>query len=153
MLKPATARHAGISENTRLYRPATLIQPIYPYICCSLTLQIFMKVPLFLLIFLWVGCSPASKFKKDRSLFNQSVVIKSFKSVNDLNDAYFDIRENNFFEYYRQLFDSIKNSRYTGRYQKSGDTFLLEFYDKKGIDILGRKALIDSNLNQIFFFK
>ena len=112
-----------------------------------------MKVPLFLLIFLWVGCTPASKFKKDRPLFNQSVVIKSFKSVNDLNDAYFDIRENNFFEYYRQLFDSIKNSRYTGRYQKSGDTFLLEFYDKKGIDILGRKALIDSNLNQIFFFK
>jgi hypothetical protein len=108
--------------------------------------MLFMKITLFLLVFLWAGCSPASKFKRDRPLFNQSVVLKSFKSVNDLNDAYFDIRENN-------LFDSIKNSRYTGRYQKSGDTFLLEFYDKKGIDILGRKAVIDSNKNQIFFFK
>ena len=27
-----------------------------------------------------------------------------------MNDSYFEIKENNFFEFYRQLFDSVKNT-------------------------------------------
>lgn len=74
----------------------------------------------------------------------------SFKSVADMNDSYFILKENNFFEFYRQLFDSVKNTRYPGKYSKSGDTLLLEFYDKKGYEILGKKAII--NKNDIIFF-
>mgnify|MGYP006991849940 FL=1 len=77
----------------------------------------------------------------------------SFKSVADMNDSYFVIKENNFFEFYRQLFDSVKNSSYTGKYNNNGDTLVLQFYNKKGIKLLGNKALIDDNKKEIRFFK
>ena len=69
-----------------------------------------------------------------------------------MNDAYFVIRENYFFEFYRQLFDSVKNTSYPGRYTQKGDTLLLNFYNKKGEEILGRKALINPNKKEIIFF-
>ena len=69
-----------------------------------------------------------------------------------MNDSYFDIRENNFLEFYRQLFDSVKNSRYPGKYSLQGDTMLLYFYDKKGYDLLGKKAYIDKEKKEIIFF-
>ena len=69
-----------------------------------------------------------------------------------MNDAYFVIKENNFFEFYRQLFDSVKNTSYPGRYTKSGDTLLLNFYNKKGRDFLGSKAFINPYKKEIIFF-
>lgn len=77
----------------------------------------------------------------------------SFQSVADMNDAYFVIRENNFFEFYRLLFDSVKNSSYPGRYSKKGDTLLLDFYDKKGAAILGTRAIVNDPNKKITFFK
>lgn len=83
--------------------------------------------------------------------FDASSVQQSFRSVADMNDSYFEIRENNFFEFYRQLFDSVKNTRYPGKYTKNGDTLVLNFYNKKGEDVLGRKALVKGNKEIVFF--
>jgi len=99
------------------------------------------------------SCSPAYRFKKDKALFDASKVTSSFKSVADMNDAYFEIRENQFFEFYRQLFDSLKNSSYPGRYSMNNDTMLLHFYDKKGKKLLGEKAWVDKEKHQVRFFK
>ena len=69
-----------------------------------------------------------------------------------MNDSYFVIKENNFFEFYKVLYDSVKNTRYPGKYTKNGDTMILSFYDKKGSTLLGHKALIDRNNKEIVFF-
>lgn len=98
------------------------------------------------------SCSPASKFKKDKPAFEAAKVLTSFRSVADMNDSYFVIKENNFFEFYRQLFDSVKNTRYPGKFTRSGDTMLLVFYNKKGAELLGKKAWIDTKKNEIVFF-
>ncbi|MEP6711440.1 MAG: hypothetical protein ABJA37_03440 [Ferruginibacter sp.] len=98
------------------------------------------------------SCSSSNKFNKDKPLFEASKVQMSFKSVADLNDSYFEIKENNFFEFYRQLFDSVKNTRYPGKYTKVGDTLFLEFYNKKGLELLGSKAIIDERKKEIVFF-
>ena len=98
------------------------------------------------------SCSSNHQFRKDRPLFVSSAVITKYKAVADMNDAYFVIKENHFFEFYRQLFDSVKNTSYPGRYTQTGDTLLLNFYDKKGEDILGSKALINPNKKEIVFF-
>lgn len=100
-----------------------------------------------------VSCSPEYKFNKDKAAFDASKVQIIFKSVADMNDSYFEIKENNFFEFYRQLFDSIKNTSYPGRYSKKGDTLLLQFYDKKGKALLGNKAVISQGNKEIIFFK
>lgn len=75
-----------------------------------------------------------------------------YKAIADMNDAYFVIKENNFFEFYRELFDSVKNSSYPGRYTKNGDTLYLQFYNKKGTNLLGNKALINTQKKEIIFF-
>ena len=109
-------------------------------------------IPAVLILFI-LSCSPTYKFNKDKSLFDASAIQQSFKSVADMNDSYFDIRENNFFEFYRQLFDSIKNTSYPGKYTMNGDTLILNFYNKKGVALLGSKALIDKTKKEIIFFK
>jgi hypothetical protein len=99
------------------------------------------------------SCSPAAKFNKDKAAFEASTITRSFKSVADMNDSYFEIRENNFFEFYRQLFDRVKNTSYPGKYELKGDTLYLKFYDKKGKELLGNKAVIHETKNEIIFFK
>ena len=100
-----------------------------------------------------LSCSPSFKFRNDKPLFEASKVQMSFKSVADLNDSYFELKENNFFEFYRQLFDSVKNTSYPGRYTKKGDTLFLQFYNKKGLQLLGSKAVVNEKKKQIVFFK
>ena len=112
-----------------------------------------MKYILLLSLICMISCSPASKFKKDKALFEESAVQQSFKSVADMNDSYFVIKDNNFFEFYRQLFDSVKNTSYPGKYTKNGDTLVLHFYNKKGGSLLGTKALVDKEKKEIRFFK
>ena len=99
------------------------------------------------------ACSPSLRFNKDKAAFDASPVIRSFKSVADMNDSYFELKENNFFEFYRQLFDSLKNTSYPGKYELKGDTLHLQFYDKKGKELLGSKAVIRETKNEIVFFK
>ena len=106
---------------------------------------------LFPLAFL-MACSPLNSFKKDKSLFESSRVVTKYKAVADMNDAYFVIKENNFFEFYRELFDSIKNTSYPGKYSVNGDTLYLRFYNKKGNNLLGNKALINTLKKEIIFF-
>ncbi len=100
-----------------------------------------------------VSCSNEYKFNRDKAAFESSKVKMSFVSVADMNDSYFELKENNFFEFYRQLFDSVKNTRYPGRYTQQGDTLFLKFYNKKGKDLLGNKAVINEKKKQIIFFK
>ena len=112
-----------------------------------------MRFILFAGLLCFLSCSPNHTFTKDKPLFDASAIRMSFKSVADMNDSYFVIKENNFFEFYRQLFDSVKNTSYPGRYTKKGDTLLLNFYNKKGKELLGSKALIDEGKKEIRFFK
>ena len=99
-----------------------------------------------------VACSPVNRFKNDKTLFEASKVITKYKAVADMNDAYFVIKENNFFEFYRELFDSLKNTSYPGKYTKSGDTLFLKFYNKNGNKLLSNKALLNSEKKEIIFF-
>jgi hypothetical protein len=98
------------------------------------------------------SCSSTNAFKKDKPAFNTSVVIMKYKAIGDLNDSYFTIRQNNFFEFYMQLFDSVKNTSYPGKYTKSGDTLFLNFYNKGAEVFLGSKALINNDKKEIIFF-
>ncbi len=112
----------------------------------------------YICIFLIIGtivlsCSPEYKFNKDRAAFDASKVTISFTSIADMNDSYFDIKENNYFEFYRQLFDSVKNTRYPGRYTRRGDTLYLKFYNNKGRKLLGSKAVIHEGKKEIVFFR
>ena len=70
-----------------------------------------------------------------------------------MNDSYFVVKENNFFEFYKELFDSVKNTSYPGKYTKNGDTLMLYFYNKKGAALLGTKALIRQGKKEIVFFR
>ncbi|MEJ7609812.1 MAG: hypothetical protein WKF88_01395 [Ferruginibacter sp.] len=114
-------------------------------------IRIFFSVIICITAFV-ISCSPSKGFRKDKALFDASPEIVKYKAIADMNDAFFVLKENNFFEFYRQLFDSVKNSSYPGRYSKSGDTLLLNFYNKKGEDILGSKAIINQNKKEIIFF-
>lgn len=105
----------------------------------------------FLLLF--VSCSSSREFEKVEDEFNASMVIMKFKSVADMNDSYFEIKENNYFEFYRQLFDSVKNTSYPGTYTVTNDTFNLKFYDKRGKKLLGSKAVVNESKNEIIFFQ
>lgn len=99
------------------------------------------------------GCSPAACFNKDRKAFEAAKTIMSFKAVADMNDAHFDIKENNYMEFYRELFDSVKNTSYPGKYSLKGDTMLLSFYNKKAAALLGTKAVVNEKKKQIIFFR
>jgi hypothetical protein len=114
---------------------------------------IYMRPILFYIsIVLLLNACANTGFKKDKAAFENAKTIRSFKSVADMNDSYFTIRENDFFEFYKVLYGSEKNSSYPGKFTRSGDTMLLHFYNKKGYELLGRKALIDKANNEIVFF-
>lgn len=99
-----------------------------------------------------LSCGATSHFKKDKTLFQSSAIINQYKAIGDLNDSYFAIKENNFFEFYMQLFDSVKNTSYPGKYAKNGDTLFLTFYNKPAQAFLGTKALINTTKKEIIFF-
>ena len=98
------------------------------------------------------SCSSTNAFKKDKQAFEASAVIMKYKAIGDLNDSYFTIKQNDFFEFYMQLFDSVKNTAYPGKYTKNGDTLFLNFYNKGAEAFLGSKALINNDKKEIVFF-
>jgi hypothetical protein len=114
------------------------------------TFQIFLIIIAILIIV--ISCASTNNFKKDKTAFDAAVVIMKYKAIGDLNDSYFTIRQNNFFEFYMQLFDSVKNTSYPGKYTKSGDTLFLNFYNKGAEVFLGSKALINNDKKEIIFF-
>ncbi len=112
-----------------------------------------MKFILVLLLAMFIfSCANTGGFNKDKALFESSAVITKYKAIADLNDSYFTIKQNNFFEFYMQLFDSIKNTSYPGKYTKNGDTLYLNFYNKVAENFLGSKALINQGKKEIIFF-
>jgi hypothetical protein len=112
-----------------------------------------MKILLPLLsTFFIISCGNKNGFKNDKALFESSAIITKYKAIGDLNDSYFTIKENNFFEFYMQLFDSVKNTAYPGKYEKNGDTMYLNFYNKGAEVFLGSKALINEQKKEIIFF-
>jgi hypothetical protein len=115
------------------------------------TTQIFTLIIIVVSIIIF-SCSPTNAFKKDKAAFDSSPVISTYKAIGDLNDSYFTIRQNNFFEFYMQLFDSVKNTAYPGKYTKKGDTLFLNFYNKGAEVFLGSKALINNDKKEIIFF-
>ena len=121
------------------------------YFCC-MKINYNYTLLLLVLITLLFSCSATHRFKKDEAFFNASSIITKYKAVADMNDAYFVIKQNNFFEFYRALFDSVKNTTYAGKYTKKGDTLFLTFYNKRGNDLLGNKAFINPDKKEIIFF-
>lgn len=97
------------------------------------------------------SCSIFNGMEKKLRSIDNAKTLRSFTSVADMNDAFFVLKENNYFDFYRQLFDSVKNSRYPGTYTTLGDTLYLHFFDKKGAEILGNKAVLRSD--DIIFLK
>ena len=113
-----------------------------------------VKLLTFLLaVSIFLSCNRSMSFRKDKAAFEASATTRSFKSVADMNDAYFEIKENGYFDFYRQLFDSVKNSRYPGKFELRNDTMYLHFYDKRGRELLGNKAVVHEKKNEIQFFK
>ena len=113
----------------------------------------YIKILSFILVVVFIAsCGSSNKFGRDKNLIESSKVITKYKAIADMNDAYFVIKENNFFEFYRQLFDSVKNTAYPGKYTKYGDTLFLKFYNKEGNNLLGNKALINTEKKEIIFF-
>jgi hypothetical protein len=98
------------------------------------------------------ACSASNTFKKDKSAFDAAAVITKYKAVGDMNDSYFTIKENNFFEFYMKLFDTLKNTAYPGKYTRNGDTLFLNFYNNYAEEFLGSKALINPQRKEIVFF-
>lgn len=103
-------------------------------------------------VFLCSACQQNKLYRQNKSALQAAQTIKTYKAIGDLNDAYFDIKQNNYFEFYMQLFDSVKNTYYPGTYNQNGDTLHLQFFNKKGAAFLGTKALINSSKNEIIFF-
>ncbi len=100
-----------------------------------------------------VACVCSREFKKNMKSVDDAVVLKSFKNVVEgVNNSYFEIKENNYFDSYRLLFDSVKNTRYAGTYtsQAGSDTISLKFFHSKGVNMLGSKAVIKGK-NITFF--
>ena len=106
----------------------------------------------FAIAIFFYSCASTNSFKKDKAQFDASAIITKYKAIGDLNDSYFTIKENNYFEFYMQLFDSVKNTSYPGKYSKNGDTLFLNFYQKGAEIFLGNKALINQQKKEIVFF-
>jgi hypothetical protein len=113
-----------------------------------------MKIVVALCSLFLFSCASTREFKTNMKAVEKAAVLKSFKNVVEgVNDSYFEIKENNYFDSYRLLFDSVKNTRYAGTYTSNAgnDTIALQFFKSKGQMILGSKAVIKGK--NITFFK
>ncbi len=112
-----------------------------------------MKFAISLLsLFCAASCGNMREFKTPKKSFSSSADIGTYKAIADMNDSYFVIKENNFFEFYMQLFDSVKNTSYPGTYKRNGDTLHLHFYNSRGKLLLGSNALINAEKKEVIFY-
>lgn len=99
-----------------------------------------------------VSCNNAEQKSEELPpLTEQKAFNKTFMSLSDLNDCYFTLTENNQFEYYKMLLDSIKNTEFTGQYKIVNDTIYLTFDKEEGKNLLGYRVIIDENAENIVF--
>ncbi len=98
------------------------------------------------------ACSSKIPVKKFNATVDAAQEIKVFKNVvSGANNSYFVLKTDNYFDFYRELFDSVKNTRYPGTYIMKGDTIQLTFNQKSGKKFLSRQAVISGD--KITFFK
>lgn len=114
-----------------------------------------MKVaPFLILLYSTIGCQSTPSHPEVFPT-NTGTTIKTyhktFTSVSDLNDSYFTLNQDQTFEYYKLLLDSIKNTVYSGTYRVEHDTIFLEFQDEDGKHLLGERVLIDTLQENILF--
>ena len=114
-----------------------------------------MKVaPFLILLYSIIGCQSTPSHPEVFPT-NTGTTIKTyhktFTSVSDLNDSYFTLNQDQTFEYYKLLLDSIKNTVYSGTYRVEHDTIFLEFKDEDGKHLLGERVLIDTLQENILF--
>lgn len=112
----------------------------------------YMKGVVILFLILVFSCNSSKKQGNDLENLEKAKVIKTFKATSDMNDSYFSLKENNYFEFYKSLYDSVKNTVYGGKYSKIGDTLVLNFFDNKGDSLFGNRAVINSENSKIYFF-
>lgn len=104
-----------------------------------------LKTPVILAFMLFISCNTLTTNTVEKGLN------KTFTSISDLNDSYFTITEDNRFEYYKLLFDSVKNTTYSGSYKLVLDTLFLTFEQEEGKQLFGERAQIDTLNNRIIF--
>lgn len=109
------------------------------------TFDVMYRSLLILVLSVIFSCKHKTTQTKETSLN------RTFTSISDLNDSYFSITEDNRFEYYKLLFDSVKNTTYSGSYKLSEDTLYLTFDQEDGRQLFGEKAHIDTMNNRIIF--
>lgn len=68
------------------------------------------------------------------------------------DNFYFNLRRNNFFDYYGLKLGVAKAELYAGTYQLKGDTILLAFQNSYQPGDLTGKGLIDRRHNQVILF-
>ena len=111
-----------------------------------------MKILVFIIITFLFSCNSSKNNNPDMEKLQKAKVISTFRSTSDMNDSHFSLKEGNYFEFYKSLYDSVKNTVYGGTYITNGDTITLNFFDNDGEEILGKKAIINKETNKIYFF-
>lgn len=111
-----------------------------------------MRNMIIIFILLFSGCNSKKEQKTDLLKLEKAKIISTFKSSSDMNNSYFILKEGNYFEFYKNLYDSIKNTHFAGKYSRKGDTLILNFWDNKGEEIFGNRAIINTEKNKIYFF-
>ena len=111
-----------------------------------------MKFTLIIILGLLFSCNTAQNHKVEMDKLEKAKVISTFRSSSDMNDSYFLLKDGNYFEFYKSLYDSVKNTVYGGTYSMHLDTIKLEFFNVEGEKIFGNRAVIDKEKNEIYFF-
>ena len=111
-----------------------------------------MRKMLTIFIMVITGCNFKNEQKTDHRDLKNAKTISTFKASSDMNNSYFILKEGNYFEFYKSLYDSIKNTHFAGKYSLNGDTLILNFFDNKGEEIFGNRAIINTEKNKIYFF-
>jgi hypothetical protein len=111
----------------------------------------YSRIPVsFILCFFIVSCtirdrSSVREVKKETKEKRKEPVILSAKEGN----YYFNLRENNFFEYYGKTLGVTKAELYAGSYQKKGDSLMLAFQNNFKPADLTNSAYIDRTNKQL----
>jgi|GEM_PF-1490520 len=111
-----------------------------------------------LLFFLFVlaGCAGNNRaFDKE---LRKSKSVRTYKgNVNEFQDGYLVLKENNYFVYYDRLWVlfNLKQGEYTGRYSQSNDTLYLNWQNANPRNIhqfLTSTCVLDTSKKSIWFF-
>ena len=111
-----------------------------------------MKNILILVSVLLFSCKHLLKKENDFDKMKKAKVISTFRATSDMNDSYFLLKEGNYFEFYKSLYDSLKNTVYGGTFSEHLDTIKLNFFNPEGEKIFGNRAILNKENNEINFY-